>query len=209
MEAVISKIDLAKIDRVYYKAAKNPETVDLDSYYYVTIEGKCAPENPRFLSAIQAMYATVYGIKFLCKGEDNDFVVPKMECHWFIDGGAEKQHEFIQTPREEWRWKIMFRMPDFVEQHHFFQALQQAKQKKSELNELLDTVVFELVNEGKCVQIMHIGSWDEEEPTLEKLFAYVEKEGLSIDGYHKEIYISDPTRVAPERRKTILRYKVK
>jgi hypothetical protein len=209
METVISKIDLAKTDRLYYKATKNPQIVDLDSYYYLSIAGQCAPEAARFLDAIEAMYTTLYGIKFLCKGEDNDFVVPKMECHWYIDGGVENQQAFMQTPREQWRWKIMFRMPDFVEQHHFFQAMRQAIQKKPALNATFENVLFELVNEGKCAQILHLGAWEDEWPTLERLFAFVEQEELTINGYHKEIYITDPRRVAPADLKTILRYQVK
>ena len=208
MEALLSKVNLLKADPLYYRANSEPKIVDLDTYYYVSMEGKGDPGEMEFLLAIQSMYSVVYGIKFICKGEDNDFVVPKMECHWFIDGGMEVQHSFVKTPRDQWRWKIMFRMPDFVEQHHFFQSLHQRKQKKADLEHLFERIIFELVNEGKCVQIMHIGAWDDEGPTLQKLFNFVQQKELKINGYHKEIYISEPRLVAEQKRKTILRYQV-
>lgn len=209
MEATISKIDLSKMDTAYYKAGLSPELKDFDTYYYLTIEGQSAPENELFLSAIEAIYSVAYGMKFICKGEDNDFVVPKMECHWYIDGGMEKQHEFVNTPRDQWKWKILFRMPDFVEAHHFFRALENAKNKKSSLAALIEEVKYELVNEGKCVQIMHIGSYEDEEASLAKVFNFIDSERLQVVGYHKEIYISDPRKIAEEKRKTILRYQVK
>ncbi|MFY0600075.1 MAG: GyrI-like domain-containing protein [Cyclobacteriaceae bacterium] len=209
MEATLSKIDLIKIDPNYYNADLQPEIKDFDTYYYLSLEGKSAPEHVSFLNAIEAMYGVAYGVKFLCKGEDNDFVVPKMECHWYIDGGLENQHEFVNASRNEWRWKILFRMPDFVEADHFFRALESAKSKKPELFDVTSRIKFELINEGKCVQIMHIGSWEQEQTSLKKVFDLIQSENLSVTGYHKEIYISDPRKVAEEKKKTILRYQVK
>lgn len=206
---MISKLDLAKSDKNYYHAGLRPEVKDYDSYYYLSIEGKGSPDNEPFLQAMEALYGTAYGIKFLCKGEDNDFVVPKMECYWFIAGGQEVQHKFAEAAKSEWCWKIVIRMPDFVESHHFFQAAGQLTNKKPELSAVIDNLKFELINEGKCAQILHIGSWDREEQSIEKLHGFIRKEGLKIIGYHKEIYISNPRRVEESKKKTILRYQVK
>lgn len=209
MEAIMSKLDLNKTDKNYYHAGAKPDVRDFDCYYYLSIEGKSAPENQLFLSAIEAIYGIAYGIKFICKGEDNDFVVPKMECHWFIDGGPEIQHQFAATPRDQWRWKILLRMPDFVEGDHFFRAMENLKNKKRALADFINLVKYELINEGKCAQIMHLGSYDEEGPTLEKIHGFIKNQGLTIIGYHKEIYISDPRRTPAHKMKTILRYQVK
>ena len=203
----LRKTDLAKSDPTYYKSTKQPQLVELDTYYYLTMKGQSAPEDQLFLEAIEAIYSVAYGIKFLCKAEDNDFVVPKMECFWYVAGGAENQKDFASTPRNEWMWQINIRMPDFVEQNHFYRAIHQAREKKSKLNNF-DSVKFQLINEGLCAQALHLGSYEEEGPTIEKLHEFIGNEGLVISGYHKEIYLSDPRRVAPEKLKTIIRYQV-
>ena len=207
METMAAKINLEKTDPNYYKAGSRPEIRDLDTYNFLTIAGKCSPQEAPFNEAVEAIYAVAYGIKFLCKSEDNDFVIPKMECYWFIDGGPEVQHKFTETPMEEWNWKIQIRMPDFVEEDHFNRALRKAVVDKGLKS--LNNLKYELINEGKCVQIMHIGSWDAEGPTIAKLMEFVQEERLTIVGYHKEVYISDPRRVEEDRKKTILRYQVK
>ena len=208
MEATIEKIDLKKEDPNYYKASKSPQIRDLDSYYYVSLSGRCDPQSDQFLEAIDKLYAVAYAIKFLCKSQDMDFVMPKMEGFWWVDGGLEAQHLFAQTPPEDWNWKIVIRMPDFVEGDHYYRAMQSVKLKNPDLlNE--DEVKLELINEGLCVQGLHIGSFYEEEPTIAKIMEYIQENGLVVSGYHHEIYLSDPRRTPEEKLKTILRYAVK
>ncbi|MEQ8582220.1 MAG: GyrI-like domain-containing protein [Marinoscillum sp.] len=208
METLESKLDLTKADPLYYKAKATPALVHLGAYYYLTISGQSAPEDPRFIQAIEAIYAVAYGIKFLNKAEDNDFVVPKMECNWWIAGGLEQQHLFAQAPRSKWHWKVSIRMPDMVASDHFFRAVHLAKTKKAHMKALED-VKFESSQEGLCVQILHRGSWEDEEPSIRQLLDFVKANRMEITSYHKEIYLTDPKRVAPEKLKTILRYRVK
>ena len=200
------KIDLTKSDPTYYKAKSEPQLVELGEHYYLTISGQSSPENDLFLNAMGTIYPVAYGIKFLCKAEDNDFTVPKMECHWFVNGDTAAQKLFDQTPRDEWMWQTKIRMPEFVEHDHFFRAMHNAKAKKPEIN--FDSLKFELIKEGMCAQILHLGSYDEEGPNIEKLHAFIDEQGYKISGYHKEIYLNDPRRVAPEKLKTIIRYQV-
>lgn len=207
MNATIEKLDLQKEDPHYYKAKKDPEIRDLDTYYYLTISGKSSPESKEFMNAIEILYAVAYSIKFTCKAEDNDFVVPKMEGFWWIDGGYEAQHKFTQTPKDEWNWKIVIRMPDFVEADHFNRATQKVTLKNPEL--AIEKISFERLNEGLSVQILHLGSYDEEEPTIMTMLNFIKENGLEVDGYHHEIYLSDPRRTPKEKLKTILRYAVK
>lgn len=201
------KKDLTKTDPNYYKVGKEPDIRTIDSFYYLTVGGKSAPEDQKFLTAIETIYAIAYGIKFLCKAEDNDFTVPKMECFWSIEGGLEVQHQFAQTPRTEWVWKIVIRMPDFVEQGHFFRSVENARGKKTGLN--FTEIKYELLEGGLFAQILHIGSYENEEPTLQKLHGLIEQKNLQIAGYHREIYLNDPRKTAEEKLKTILRYRVK
>ena len=200
------KLDLAKSDKNYYQAPKFPEIRDLDPYYYLTVSGQSSPEHPLFFKAIEQLYSIGYGIKFLLKGEDLDFTVPKMEGFWYIKGGPENQVNFPITPREEWCWKILIRMPDFVEETHFFRAAENARVKKGRS---FDDVKYELINEGTCVQMLHLGSYEDEAPTVQRLHSFIAERNLQISNYHHEIYLSDPRRTAPEKLKTIIRYAVK
>jgi hypothetical protein len=208
METLTDKLDLVKADRNYYHAGRNPELRDLDAYYYLTCEGIGDPNKAPFLKAIEQLYAVAYQIKFLCKKEDMDFVVPKMEGFWWIAGGPEVQHLFPQTPPDQWHWKIVIRMPDYVEADHYYRAVHQVENKKPELLKN-NPVKYELINEGRAVQILHIGSYDEEKPTIDKLLNFARENGLEISGHHHEIYLSDPRKVPAEKLKTILRYAVK
>ena len=198
-----TKLDMAKAYPEYYKAKNVPQIIDLEPYHYLTIEGRSAPEDPLFHAAIEQAYAVAYGIKFICKAQEMDFVVPKMEAFWWVTG----ELPFEETPREEWHWKIIFRMPDFVGDEEFKAAVTAALNKgKLSANHQLK---FEQIHEGKSAQILHKGSYEEERPTLDKLYAHIAEEGLEICGYHHEIYLNDPRRVAEEKLRTILRYAVK
>ena len=82
--ATIEKLNLSQIDKGYYTAKRTPEIKDFDTYYYLSLKGQSSPEDAQFLQAIEAIYAVAFGIKFICKGQDMDFVVPKLECHWML-----------------------------------------------------------------------------------------------------------------------------
>lgn len=207
MEATIDKLNLQKADPNYYKAGSTPQLRDLEPYYYLSVSGRGNPDSKEFSQAIEQLYAVAYAIKFTCKSEDMDFIVPKMEGFWWIDGGLEAQHKFTQTPPEEWNWKITIRMPDFVEGDHFYRAIQKVKTKNPELLKS-DEVKFELINEGLSVQLLHLGSYHKEEPSIMKMLAFVKENGLQINGHHHEIYLSDPRKTPEDKLKTILRYSV-
>ena len=98
-------------------------------------------------------------------------------------------------------------MPDFVEQSVYFRAMESVKARKPEMT-AIDQVKFELINEGRSAQILHLGSYDEEASTIEKLHQFITEQGLKMVGKHHEIYLSDPRRTAPEKLKTIIRYAV-
>lgn len=203
---LLEKLNLEKTDRSYYNAKKEPEIVELGEHFCLTISGHSDPNDAPFMEAIETLYSVAYSIKFNAKAKGRDFKVPKMEGYWWIEGGIENQHNFMKVPKNEWHWKIALRMPDFIEETHFFQALAEIKDKKPLKNP--EKIKFEMVREGKCVQILHIGPYEAEEPTLMRLFEFVKKQNLEITGYHHEIYISDPRKTTPEKLKTILRYQV-
>lgn len=208
MEAVIEKMDLQKADPNYYKAGSDPEIKDLDPYYYLTVQEKGHPESEPVWKAVEQLYAVAYAIKFNCKAEDMDFKVPKMEGFWWVDGGLGRQQEMPEIPKDEWNWKFVIRMPDFVEGDHFYRAVQKVKKKNAKLL-LADEVKYELINEGRCIQILHIGSYHQEESTVKQVMDYAQKNDLQINGYHHEVYLSDPRKTPEPKLRTIIRYSVK
>lgn len=205
MNTLTQKLDLQKADKLYYSASKKPTIVDLDIYFFLTLEGQCAPEDPFFLESIEALYKVAYSIKFMMKEDDLDFVVPKLEGYWWVDQEIKSTTDFKAISRADWRWKIMIRMPDFVEAVNFSRAQYSAEQKNPEFGRIGD-ILFEKINMGRCAQILHVGSYEEEESSLDQLHQLVKSEGYQINGHHHEIYLSDPRRTAEHKLKTILRY---
>ncbi len=201
-----TSLNLEKSDRRYYGTGRKPIIEHFDSFPYITLFGQSAPEHALFLNGIQAVYALAYGVRFLSKTKGDVFTVPKMECYWFIGGGPEVQHLFAQTPREAWHWKIAIRMPDHVGPEIYAEALQKAKAKKPDLD--FSNASLKYSEDAHYASILHIGSWEEEKPTLDILHGYIEQSAYRITGYHKEIYVSDPRRVEEAKKKTILRYQV-
>lgn len=201
----LMKIDLLKTDPIYYKAGKSPRITDLDTYDYLTVSGQSAPEDPAFGTAIESLYTVAYAVKFLCKGEDNDFVIPKMEAFWYVNGGPEVQHLFPQTPRNQWMWQILIRMPDAVDQDHYLRSMGNLKTGKKDVS----PVKFEPIDGGKFVSILHLGSYEDETLSLQKLHEFIDAENYELYGYHREIYLSDPRRTPEDRLRTILRYRIR
>ncbi len=197
------KLDLTTADKEYYLAKNNPQIVTLKNYHYLQISGVSAPEDAAFIGAIEAIYAVANGVKFALKEQGKNFVIPKMECQWWVEGNL----PFEQSPRSEWHWNIMIPMPDFVSNDEVEEAIQQAIAKNGVPQ--ISEIQFKPLNTGRCLQILHIGSYDEEGPTLAKLFQFAADQGLEIIGKHHEIYISDPQHTAQKDLKTILRYAIK
>ncbi len=197
------KLNLFKSHPEYYKAKQSPSIREFEPYYYITISGQSGPEEELFTSAIQTIYPVAFGIKSLCKANNLDFVVPKLEGQWWV----EDVRPFDEVPTNEWFWRIMIRMPDFVNEDLFDQAKSNMmlKGKKGRFNELK----FEQINEGKCVQLLHIGPYTEEGKSIDKIIDKLKTESLEFNGHHHEIYISDPQRTPAWKLKTILRYPVK
>ena len=199
----MSKLDLLKKYKSYYNAGKNPEIVEFDEVNYLTIEGIGEPAGKMFVSKVEALYPLAYGIKKICKEQDKDFGVPKLEGLWWVEGDTPA----LEIPRNEWRWKLLIRMPEFITKELMFSVqLIVAKKKK---NELIQKIALEKMTEGKCVQIMHIGPYSTEHKTINELMAFIEANGIAVNGKHHEIYLSDPRKNKPDKMKTIIRYPVK
>lgn len=207
----MSKLDLTKTDKTYYNAKTTPEIVYIEKVNYISITGQGDPSGKDFSEKIQALYTTAYTIKFIYKALDNDFVVPKLEALWSFD--TEKYVDIsmdeapLKIPRSEWNYRIMIRMPDFVSKEQTEEAIAIAINKKQ--NALAKTIDFFEMEEGKVIQVLHIGPFDTEPQTLKKIQAFSAENNLHQNGLHHEIYLSDFRKTAPEKLKTILREPVK
>ena len=197
------KLDLTKEYKTYYTAKTTPEIVEIEEGKFLTIEGKGAPGGDEFQAKVGALYSLAYGIKKLMKKEGKDFTVAKLEGLWWVDSGK----QYTEVPREEWRWKLLIRQPDFVTEEIVEKAGEEIMKKKK--LEMVNEVKFEKMREGKCVQILHIGPYSTEPESLEKMYELMKEKGLVYNGFHHEIYLSDPRKVPEEKLKTILRQPVK
>ena len=188
-----TKLDLTKEYKAYYTAKTTPEIVEIEEGQFLTIKGKGAPGGDEFQAKVEALYSLAYGIKMMMKKEGKDFTVAKLEGLWWVDSDK----PYTEVPREEWRWKLLIRQPEFVTPEIVEKAKQEVIKKKK--LELVNEVKFEKMKEGKCVQILHIGPYSTEPESLEKIYNLMKEKGLVYNGFHHEIYISDPRKVAPEK----------
>ncbi|CAN7646614.1 GyrI-like domain-containing protein [Paenibacillus sp. LjRoot56] len=200
----MDKLDLAKAYKAYYTAPTKPELVVFEPISYVTIVGKGDPDGATFANATEALYTVAYGVKGHYKKLEKDFTVAKLEGQWWVDGDPRTA---LEVPREEWHWKLLIRMPTYVSAEIVEEARTTAMAKKKELKVISD-VGYESLNEGTCVQMLHVGPYATEPETLARMEQFLEDNQLRYCGLHHEIYLSDPRKIESAKMKTILRYPV-
>jgi hypothetical protein len=204
MSVTGTKLDLAKTDKTYYTAANRPELIELPRLNYLAIADKGDPDGAVFAGATGALYKLAYSVKGLCKAAGNDFVVAKLEGLWWV----ESDRYGLDVPREEWCWRLLIRMPDFVTAEQVEDARRQAIAKNRDLETVIGRVEWTELQEGLTVQMMHVGPYSTEPETLAHMHEFMEVEGFARNGLHHEIYLSDPRRVQSSAMKTILRQPV-
>ena len=207
----MTKIDLTKIYPDYYRAGKQPSVVEFPEAFYLSILGKGDPDDTVFQQRLQALYTIAYTIKFVHKLKQKDFVVPKLEGLWWFD--REKYAALslgeapLKIPRNEWHYRLLLRVPKFVTQGDVTAAIAKALRKSK--TDLVREVFFFELTEGKCVQMTHLGPFDKEPETLQKMQDFMNEHQLVMNGLHHEIYLSDFRRTEPGKLKTILREPVR
>ena len=201
----MTKIDFKKTLKHLYRPKKNFEMVDVPTMQYLVVDGDGGPVGQAYQDAIAALYPVAYKLKFFSKVElEKDYVVPPLEGLWWADD----MNTFITREKSAWKWTMMIMTPDWIMAEMFSDAVEQVRKAKNPV--ALDKVQLESYHEGLSVQIMHIGSYDDETPILAELHNnYIPENGLVENGKHHEIYLSDPRRVAPEKLKTVLRQPVR
>jgi len=193
------KLDLTKEYKQYYTAKSTPIIVEFGKISYLTIEGKGEPAGIIFTKSIEILYPLTYGIKNICKAQRRDFGVPKLEALWWV----ESNKPALEVPRKDWFWKLLIRLPGFATSEMLIDAKEEVFKKKGLL--LIKEIKFEKIDEGKCIQIMHIGPYSTEPETIQKITDFMKAKDFIENGLHHEIYISDPRKTSPNKMKTILR----
>lgn len=205
--------DFKKEYKEFYLAKNEPQIVLVPPINYVAVRGTGDPneEGGAYKAAIAVLYAVAYTIKMSKLGDHRidgyyDFVVPPLEGFWWQDGVQGVDY----TNKASFHWISVIRLPDFVTQEDFEWAVAEATRKKK-----LDCSIAEFmtIDEGKCVQIMHIGPYDDEPATVAVMDQYLGANGyendFSLTRMHHEIYLSDARKIAPEKWKTVIRHPVK
>jgi hypothetical protein len=197
------KLDLKKEQKqLYAPSARDAAIVDVPPMLFLMIDGAGDPNTaPAYREAVEALFSVSYTLKFWIKKGDpvRDFVVMPLEGLWWADDPA----EFAMPDKSGWKWTSLIRQPDFVTQEMVTAACEAASEKR-ELP-ALPLLKLETFHEGLSAQIMHIGPYAAEGPTVERLHRVIREKGYTPAGKHHEIYLSDPVKTAPEKIKTVLR----
>lgn len=201
------KIDLKKDRKDLYAPPVGDFTeVLVPPMTYLAIDGHGDPNTaPEYVDAVSALYAAGYAVKFAFRARTGaDFVVGPLEGLW----SSEDPESFAERRKDAWDWTMLIPLPDPVAGDDIRAGLEKAAAGKPGLP--LDRVVALRLDEGLSLQIMHLGSYDDETPTLVRLHHEVMPErGYTWNGRHHEIYLGDPRRVAPEKLRTVLRQPVR
>jgi hypothetical protein len=195
----MTKLDLYKELKSEYVTPTTPAIVKTGKGKYLTVIGEGDPNGEIFQRAIAALYSVAYTIKMAKKFHGGvDYKVCALEGLWDIVEDGE-----TIADRNRWRWKLMIRVPDFIHATDLRAATKQLIEKGKP--EDVRAVQLEALKEGPCVQVLHVGPYSEEGPTIERMREFAASKGLEFRGLHHEIYLSDPRRTKPERLRTILR----
>ncbi len=203
----MDKIDLRKEWKHLYKPSpKNIEMVDVPQMNFLMIDGQGDPNTSQeFQEAVEALFGVSYTAKFMVKKGETavDYSVMPLEGLWWMDNMA----EFSIERKHEWKWTAMIMQPEYVTRDILQAAMEQVEKKKNP--PALSKLRYESYHEGPAAQILHIGPFAEEGPTIEKIHQYINANGYELSGKHHEIYLSDFRRAAPEKIKTIIRQPLK
>jgi len=198
----MKKVDLKKELKGLYKAsAKDVVQVDVPAFKFLMVDGEGDPNtSPEYTQAVEALFSVSYTAKFMVKKgpQTLDYSVMPLEGLWWADDLS----AFVANHRANWKWTMMIMQPHFVADEVIESAIAAVRSKKRLSG--LEKLRLEGFTEGRCAQVLHVGPFSEEGPTIERLHAFIDaRSGLT--GKHHEIYLSDIRRADPKNWKTIIR----
>ena len=203
----MAKLDLKRENKELYKPSeKEVSMVEVPEMKFLMVDGMGDPNTSQeYQDAMEALFPVSYKVKFMSKKENSqDYVVMPLEGLWWVDN----MEDFTLEDKTGWKWTVMILQPDFITKTMINHVIKELAEKKD--LQALPKLRLEKFNEGRAAQIMHIGPYSGEGPTVEKLHSYIHEQGYEFDGSkpgekHHEIYISDMRRTKPERLKTVIR----
>jgi hypothetical protein len=201
----MDKIDLKKeLKNLYNPSSKIVVVVDVPAMNFLMIDGEGDPISLQYAAAIEALFGVSYALKFIIKkGKGVDYSVMPLESLWWVDDMT----KFSADRKDEWKWTAMIMQPKYITADDVNLVVEQLKKKKK--LPALPKVRFESFKEGPTAQIMYVGPFSAEGPTIAKIHAYILNNGHTLSGKHHEIYLNNPAKTAPEKLKTILRQPMK
>ncbi|MDN8661056.1 GyrI-like domain-containing protein [Stenotrophomonas indicatrix] len=200
-----AKIDFKTQDKALYRPPVGSFVrIEVPPMSFVMVDGQGDPNQaPAYRDAVEWLYSVSYALKFAMKAEGRDYVVPPLEGLWWADDPS----SFVARRKHAWRWTMMIRTPLDVGVPRFNEAVAKASDKRGTAPQSLRLALYE---EGLCLQTLHVGAYDDEDPTLAELHERImPAQGLTFAGPHHEIYLGDPRKVEPARLKTVLRQPVR
>jgi len=203
-------VDLKAALKPFLNPPREPVLVDVPELGYLMIDGEGAPEetaiqpSTEFQAAFGAVYPVLYTMRFRLKRDGVAMPILPLEALWMTadDGSFD-----MAVPAERWRWRMLVAVSDDVTPAVFDEAVAEVVRKKGE-SEALRRLRFERWREGSCAQVMHVGPYADERPTVERLHAFIAAQGCRMRGAHHEIYLGDPRRGDPSKLRTVLRQPV-
>ncbi len=196
-----TKVDFKKtLKHLYKPSQKEFSIVEVPEMHFLMIDGQGDPNTSQaYKDAVGALYAVAYKIKFLSKKEGFDYVVPPLEGLWWTPEMA----DFSTDEKGAWHWTMMIMQPESITPE-LFEAGREAADEAKDLP-ALPKLRFDSYAEGLAAQILYVGSYADEAPTIARLHDFIREQGYERTGKHHEIYLSNPERVAPEKLKTVIR----
>jgi len=203
----MDKIDFKKeLQHLYNPSAREFTVVEVPEMQFLMVDGHGDPNTElAYQEAVEALYAVAYKLKFMSKQQlEKDYTVPPLEGLWWA---ADIDTFTVNLDKSAWDWTMMIMQPEWITPELFAQAV--AEVQKSKALPALSIMRLERYAEGLAVQILHIGSYDDEAPTLARMHReFIPQNGYVEAGKHHEIYLGDPRKTAPEKLKTVLRQPV-
>jgi hypothetical protein len=206
MPTPAEKYDVKRAHRELYAPRAEFTLVDVPTMRYLAIDGRGDPNTAaEYADAVEALFSVSYVAKFRSKRElARDFVVAPLEGLWRADDPA----TFVTREKAAWSWTMLIAQPDWIDDDFVAAAIDAVRAKGAK--PALDRLRLDELHEGACVQLLHVGSYDDEGPTLARLHdEWMPQHGLTFNGDHHEIYLSDARRAAPEKLRTVLRQPVR
>jgi hypothetical protein len=205
-EAKIKKVDLREeLGHLHNPSAKEVVEVEVPQMRFLMVDGQGDPATSvAYQEAVETLYALSYALKFAIKEEEGvDYAIMPLEGLWWVDEEGAALEDILEN-RDKWKWTSMIMQPGWVTEGRVERTLASVEKKKG--LPALRRVRFEAFHEGRAAQVMHVGPHTEEKPTIERVERFIEERGARMRGKHHEIYLTDPSRTAPKKNKTVIRH---